>query len=156
MALGRSYGAETRRRGVAEARSESALIAHTAIEPLFDGQALDHGLTPAEDASLKRLVTDAIADRNVLRLRVRDLSGKVLFSDDGSGFNDKPEDESAEAARGETIARLTRLNSDNNDLGPRGVAAVEVYRPLLAGAADHQVGVLELYLPYSPISREVS
>jgi diguanylate cyclase (GGDEF)-like protein len=36
------------------------------------------------------------------------------------------------------------------------VEAVEVYLPLSAGAPVHRVGVLEVYLPYAPISHDVA
>jgi diguanylate cyclase (GGDEF)-like protein len=101
------------------------------------------------------LVKRAVGERHVLRLRVRDLVGRVVFSDDGSGFKAEADDEALDAARGRVVARLTRLNSDINDVGAAGVAAVEVYLPLTAGAPAHRVGVLEVYLPYAPISRDI-
>jgi diguanylate cyclase (GGDEF)-like protein len=79
-----------------------------------------------------------------------------VFSDDGSGFGGLPDDEALDAARGETIAQLTRLNADTNDVGGRGVESVEVHLPLRAGVPALRVGVLELYLPYGPISRDVT
>ena len=92
----------------------------------------------------------------VLRLRLRDLQGNVVFSDDGSGFTQRPEDEALDAAQGHVVARLTHLNSDANDTGPIGPLAVEVYVPLVAGAPLRRVGVLEVYLPYAPINADVS
>src|SRR5437763_1037772 len=61
-----------------------------------------------------------------------------------------------EAASGHPVARLTHLNADSNDEGATGVAAVEVYLRLMAEAPRHGVGVLEIYLPYAPIDREVT
>jgi len=54
------------------------------------------------------------------------------------------------------VARLTRLNADSDDTGPVGVAAVEVYLPLTAVGSSQRIGVLEIYLPYAPISRDVT
>src|SRR5258708_2130797 len=151
-----SYGSEARRRGIAEGRSEAQLIAQTAIEPLLGSSPLDGRLRagPVYDA-LNRVARQAVGDHHVLRLRVRNLSGNVVFSDDGSGFADKPESEAIEAAHGAIPARLTRLNSDVNDSGAAGSQAVEVYQPLLAGSPEHAVGVLELYLPDAPIHNHV-
>jgi diguanylate cyclase (GGDEF)-like protein len=105
---------------------------------------------------LYQLVAQSVRDREIFRLRLHDLSGRVVFSDDGSGFNKRPEDEALAAARGVVTARLTRLNSDVNDTGHVGPRAVEVYEPLRAGSPEHRVGILEMYLPYAPIDADVS
>jgi diguanylate cyclase (GGDEF)-like protein len=157
VVLAASYRVEARRRGVAEGRSEAQLLASTAVEPLLDGRPLSAGLTPAEVIGLKNLTTEVVGPTDgVLRLRLRDLKGQVVYSDDGSGYHDVPEDEALDAAAGHTVARLTRLNSDSDDSGPIGPAAVEVYLPLTAVGESQQIGVLEIYLPYAPISRDVT
>jgi diguanylate cyclase (GGDEF)-like protein len=152
--LAGTYRSEARRRGIAEGQAEAALVAHTAVEPLLTGHRLDTGLTALERAGLTRLVAHS-PSRTILRLRLRDLRGMVVFSDDGSGFGDTPEDAALEAANGAVVTRLTRLNTDSNDTGPGGVAAVEAYRPLV-DATQHRLGVLEVYLPYAPINHDVT
>jgi diguanylate cyclase (GGDEF)-like protein len=92
----------------------------------------------------------------VQRLRLRDLQGNVIFSDDGSGFHDAIEDEALDAAHGHMVVRLTHLNSDSVDRGKVRGLSVEVYLPLYVGSATNRVGVLEIYLPYTPISRDVN
>src|SRR5581483_11993270 len=82
--------------------------------------------------------------------------GPVVFADDGTGFKGPVEDGVLEAARGKTVSVLTHLNTDANDVGPPGVAAVEVYEPQEGGVPPHRVGVLEVYLPYSPIQSDVA
>ena len=154
--LGTSYNSEAQQRGIAEGRSEALLVAETAVEPLLDGRPLAQGLTPSEKADLTRLVQRAVRSEDVLRLRLRDLAGNVVFSDDGTGFKERPEDEAIDAAHGATVAQLTHLNGDPNDTGPIGPLAVEVYQPLYAGPSGNRVGVLELYLPYAPIAADVS
>ena len=156
LVLARSLRDEARERGLAEGRSEAALVAQTAIEPLLDGRQLSRGVSPAERRALRRLVGRAVGERKVLRLRVRDLAGQVVFSDDGSGFQANPEDEALAAARGLVVARLTRLNADSNDQGRTGVPSVEIYLPLKGGTPARRVGVLEAYLPYAPISHDVT
>ena len=144
------------RRGLAEGQSEARLIARTAVEPLLDGRPLALGLTAGEQHALRRLTRTAVGEGSILRLRLRGLNAEVVFSDDGSGFGDRPEGEALDAARGQNVALLTRLNSDSNDTGRKGVQSVEIYLPLRAGTPLRRVGVLEIYLPYAPISREVT
>jgi diguanylate cyclase len=153
-----SYQTEARQRGLAEGTSEALLVAETAVEPRLTGHPLSQGLTAAEGASMRALTDRVVGDHNVLRLRLRDLSGNVVFSDDGSGLkkNVDDDDEALEAAHGEVVARLTYLNDDSDDTGPKGPAAVEVYLPLTAGKPEHRVGVLEIYLPYAPINVDVT
>jgi diguanylate cyclase (GGDEF)-like protein len=154
--LAASYRSQARARGVAEGRSEAILVAQTAVEPLLDGRPLSEGLSPSETSDLDRLVARSVLSHDVLRLRLRDLAGNVVFSNDGSGFLERPEDEALEAAHGAIVARLTHLNGDSDDVGPIGPEAVEVYLPLVAGTPEHRVGVLETYLPYAPINADVS
>ncbi len=48
-------------------------------------------------------------------------TGRVVYSDDGSGFGVRPENEVLEAARGKTGVLLTHVNDDSGDDGPAGV-----------------------------------
>src|SRR5436190_23575379 len=126
LVMASSWRSEARRRGVSAGRSEAQLIAQTAIEPLLGATPLHDRLRsgPVYDA-LNRVTRRAVGDRHVLRLRVRNLAGNVVFSDDGSGFAQEIEDEAIEAAHGEVEAKLTRLNADANDTGDVGPQAVE-------------------------------
>jgi len=156
LVLGVNYRAEARHRGLTAGASQANLVAQTAVEPVLDGHDLSAGLTPGERQGLERLSERAVGAGTVLRLRVRDLEGRVVFSGDGSGLSGgAPDEEAVEAAGGTPVTRLTRLNRDSNDAGPEGVAAVEAYRVLRAGAPARPVGVLEVYLPYSPIQHDI-
>jgi diguanylate cyclase (GGDEF)-like protein len=156
IVLAASFSAQTRRQGLSEGRSEATLVARTAVEPLLDGRALSFGLSRSEQVGLRRLTNHAIGEGYLLRLRVRDLAGRVQFSDDGSGLGGRPDDEALDAAQGEIVVERTRLNADANDSGKHGVDSVEIYLPLRAGQPRRRVGVLEMYLPYAPISRDVT
>lgn len=154
--LAASYRTEAARRGLDQGRSEALLMAQTAVQPLLDGRPLSEGLSQSETTGMQRLVTNSVNSGEVQRLRLRDLTGSVVYSDDGSGFHQRPEDEALHAARGTEVARLTRINSDSVDSGRIGSESVEVYLPLQGGKALHRVGVMEVYLPYAPISADVN
>lgn len=134
--------------GIAQAR----MLARAVIAPALDGHSTAM-LTPGEYSRLRRSLNAAVSEKQVLRLRVRDLAGQIEFPrhelDDG-----QVDDEALEAARGETVARLTYLNADQSttDLGPR---VVEVYLPLVAQQTGRRIGVLEMYLPYAPIAAAI-
>jgi diguanylate cyclase (GGDEF)-like protein len=154
LVLSLALADEARHRGVAEGRSEAALVARTAIEPHLDGLALGVPMPETEQQALRRVTDRAIGYGSIVRLRLRDTAGNVVFSDDGSGFGGPPEDEALDAAHGEVVALLTRLNADRNDTGPPGPRVVEVYLPISTGGPV--LGVLEVYLPYAPIARDIS
>jgi diguanylate cyclase (GGDEF)-like protein len=156
VVLAATYHSEAEDRGVREGRTEATLIAQSAVEPVLESSRLADGLTPGATNAMWRLARATSGDHRILRLRLRDLTGKVVFSNDGTGFNSAPEDEALEAAGGEVIAILTRLNSDANDVGPAGVKAIEVYLPLRSQSNGERIGVLEIYLPYGPISDDVN
>jgi diguanylate cyclase (GGDEF)-like protein len=100
--------------------------------------------------------TSAIAAGQLVRVRVRDLAGTIVFSSDSLVPKGPPEDEVLEAAHGEVISSITHLNSDNNPTGPQGIRVAEVYQPLSVGSPARPVGVLEVYLPYAPIALDVT
>jgi diguanylate cyclase len=154
--LAKSYRVEADQRGLAEGRSAALLVAHTGVQPILDGRPLSAGLSPAESAWLGRLSAAAAQDHSVLRLRVRDLAGRVVYPPEHGTQAEAPDDGASAAAHGQVVAELTHLNSDPNDFGRQGVKAIEVYLPLRAGQPAHQVGVLELYLPYAPIDSDIN
>jgi len=157
LVLANSYRREADRRGLAQGQSEALLMAQTAVEPILDGRPLSEGLNRSQTANMQNLVRTAVRSGDVLRLRLRDLDGNVVYSDDGSGLHKQTggDDEALDAARGVTVARITSLNGDSADVGPAGPESVEVYLPLVAGLPTHRVGVLEVYLPYAPIRTDV-
>ncbi len=142
------------RQGLREGRNRADLIARTAVAPVLMGSDLSHGLSSGQLQSLTRSVAEAIRDSDVVRLRLRTLTGTVIFTDDGSSAN-AHDDEALAAGRGVTTASLTYLNADNGtaDRGPR---VVEVYQPLTDAGSGHRIGVVELYLPYGPIASDIA
>ncbi len=150
-----NYRAEAERRGIAVGTSEALLVARTAVEPQLSGKPLDQGLTDSEYAAMRTLSLQAVRAHRLLRLRLRDLDGRVRFSDDGSGFGRSPEVETMAAGSGDVVAQHTLLNSDAIDIGDVGEETVEVYMPITAGSPARRVGILEMYLPYAPIDADV-
>lgn len=159
LLLAASFRAQAQARGLGSGAATAALIGSTAIEPLLDGRDLRAGLPGSIDRTMRRVTTKAIADGSLVRLRLRDLDGRIIFSDDGLGEGTVDgDDEAMEAAEGEAVSRVTTLDVDSRTAGQVGAAGpqvVEAYRPLVAGPVSTRVGVLEVYLPYAPIRREI-
>ena len=73
LILAWSYRTEARQRGLAEGQSEAVLVARTAVEPLLSGRPLSDGLSAGEKASMEDLVSRAIKEHEILRLRLHEL-----------------------------------------------------------------------------------
>ena len=71
-------------RGLAEGANEARLVAQATVAPLLDGHPLSGGLRPRETTELRRTVALAVAGGQVIRLRVRDLSARVVYASDGA------------------------------------------------------------------------
>ena len=157
LVLAASYRSDAAARGLAEGQAQAQLFAHIAVEPLLAGDDLGQPLTAEEVAGLDRMSESAVAGGEIVRLRLRDLDGRIVYSNDGSGDVSEVDDEALEAAHGEVIAELTHLDADDNGggTGDVGIRAAEVYRPLTDGTSTTPIGVLELYLPYDPIAQDV-
>jgi diguanylate cyclase (GGDEF)-like protein len=153
LVLAATYRSEARRRGLAEGRAEAALVARTAIEPILEGHPLGTGLSRAERLHLDRLVRRSVTSGDILRLRLRSTTGRVVFAEDPEQIGLAGDDEALVAASGQVVAHLTHVGADE---GGTGVAAVEVYLPLVESVHGERIGVLELYLPYAPIDADVS
>jgi diguanylate cyclase (GGDEF)-like protein len=142
---------------MASATSTAGAIADGGIEPNLDDQKLAGQLPAAERSKLVAATSALRRSGRVLRLRIRSVTGDVLFDMDHP--NAAPvtarDDEVQEAAEGKTVKTLTSLGADEVDGGSdKGPAAVEIYQPLHGSTTGHVVGVLEMYLAYAPFRAE--
>jgi diguanylate cyclase (GGDEF)-like protein len=153
-----TYRTDTNNSAMSEARSQASLMADDIVGPTLDATPLAGSIPPSAATAIAAAFSRASGEDRLLRLRVRDMTGDVVWSDDGSGHSavDADDDEAIDATHGEVVSDLTRLNADADDLGPIGPRVVEIYQPILVGAARTQVGVLEMYLPYAPIQADVT
>jgi diguanylate cyclase (GGDEF)-like protein len=154
--------------GLAEGRAEATLVARSAITPaLAVSSPLGSTITGAQKSRLSTDVVPSVRGGRIVRLRIRNLSGDVVWSSDGTGIDSPRDDEALRAAGGEAVVHLTDLNADldsdqtadgdgDDDDGGSGPRVVEAYVPLLGVDGGHQIGVLEIYLPYAPIAADVA
>ncbi len=153
-----SYRQHVERGGVAEARSQAALLSDDVIRPVLGREPLNGSVPAAVDSLLDAAFARATADQRLARMRLRDATGLVIWSDDGSGLGTSGgDDEVDEALEGDAVGKLTRLNVDAGDTGPAGPRVVEVYYPIKSQPDDEKpIGVLEMYVPYAPIEADVA
>jgi diguanylate cyclase (GGDEF)-like protein len=158
LALGALLAIESRhqaqQRGIAEGRAQAEVIARLLGETQLAGHSLRTPLTDAEKRRLKAFATSEVASGSVTRLRLRAPDQHVVFSSDRTP-SDRTDDEAAEAARGESVASISHLDTDEGDGAATGARSVEVYTPLRNPASHTVIGVLEVYLPYAPIAADL-
>jgi predicted signal transduction protein with EAL and GGDEF domain len=140
-------------RGRSEGVAEARLLAQTTIAPLLDGKPTE-SLSADERAQLQRSVDAATTEGQILRLRLRDRAGDVIFPASVAETGKPVDDEARDAANGKVVSRVTHLNSDASNV-PAGPRVVEVYLPVMGTQSGQQIGVLELYVPFDPIASAI-
>lgn len=147
--LDRTYRDEAHLQGVARGQEQAAVIEEMAVSPALSGEDLSLGLSDSERARLSVATDLAVYQGSVLRLRLRDFDGRVVFSDDGRSDSAVPVTSLAfrEASVGRTHAEVVTAGSTGR--------SVRVLRPVVTNASGRSTGVLELYLPYEGIAAAV-
>ncbi len=147
--LDQTYRSDARLQGVARGQEQAAVIEEMAVSPALSGEDLRLGLSDSERERLSAATDLAVYQGSVLRLRLRDFDGRVVFSDDGTSDSAVPVTSLAfrEALVGRTHAEVVTSGS----LG----RSIQVLRPVVTNASGRSTGVLELSLPYAEIAAAV-
>ena len=154
--LGVNYDHEIDHAAIHDARSLAHTIGDAGVEPFLEGHPLSEGLNARERYSLMMSTGNLLSEGTVLKLRVRDTTGRIMF--DAANPTAAPgkrvvDAEVIEAAGGMSVVARTTVNGDAVDGGERnGIEAIESYSALYSAASPGApVGVLEVYLPFAPI-----
>ncbi|SHF59320.1 putative bifunctional diguanylate cyclase/phosphodiesterase [Geodermatophilus nigrescens] len=144
-------------------RAQAAVVEETAIAPALRGQDLGTGLTAAERERLQMATDLAVFRGSLLRLRLRDFTGVVLFADDGAtgpeaALPDYPAGEDVAPSTGAAFTTAAAGGTDVALLDGDGLAVgrmIRVLQPIVADTSGRSIGVLELLLPYDTVAAEV-
>ncbi|MFF5291952.1 putative bifunctional diguanylate cyclase/phosphodiesterase [Paractinoplanes globisporus] len=136
------------KQGQDQGKAQAAVIAEMAIAPALDDADLTRGVTAGQRDSLAKATDLALYHGSVLRMRLRNFNGQVIFSDDGSTSGGVPVGDPAfqSASNGTATATLVK------DPEAPGGQIIRVLQPIFARASGEAIGVLELYLPYDKIA----
>lgn len=146
IVLDQTYRGEARLQGIARGQEQAAVIEEMAVSPALSGDDLSLGLSDGERERLSAATDLAVYHGSVLRLRLRDFDGRVVFSDDGRSDFVVPV--SSPAFRAASVGRTHAEVVTAGSLG----RSVRVLRPVVTHASGRSTGVLELYLPYDGIA----
>jgi diguanylate cyclase (GGDEF)-like protein len=136
--------------GLEQGRAQSTVVEEMAIAPALSGADLREGLSMSEREMLQDATDLAVFRGSLVRLRLRDFDGSVVYSDDGTTVDGAAVDSRAfrEAARG--VLDVT-IQPDPVDGTGKVIRSLQ---PVVATASGRAVGVLELYLPYDEIQAQ--
>jgi len=154
VGVAHQYKTQMHQRALDQVTEEARAISTAGIEPTLDGDDLSKPLNAGERSRLAHRTAPLLANGTVLRLRLRDTTGTVVFDAEHptAAPHKDDDDEVTEAASGEVVRRLTRLNADEVDGSERGgPRSLEAYFPLHSLQNGKVIGVLEIYLPFAPV-----
>src|ERR1043165_4067112 len=79
VGLAHQYQTQMNRRALDQAASEADAISNAGIEPVLGGRSVSRPLTPKERRDLVNTTGPLMRTHSVLRLRLRDNTGTVVF-----------------------------------------------------------------------------
>ncbi|HEY6779680.1 MAG TPA: EAL domain-containing protein [Thermoleophilaceae bacterium] len=151
LVLGSVLEAQIERRGLDAAETATEVAAQTVASSVLKPYDLRRGIS---DARMQQLDSELKADRGertVLRAKIFDRRGRVVYSDD-RGEIGRVHDREERHTAGFRSALAGRVASDVEREDGRRL--LEVYVPLRFDGRL-TTGVVELYLPYAPVAAEI-
>jgi diguanylate cyclase (GGDEF)-like protein len=158
VALGVVLDRQANARALRSARTSAVLLARAAFAPQLDRADLRGAAAPAHLVGLRRAATAAKRGGGLVRIKIWNPQGRVVFSDDTSliGRRYPVEDELRAALGGVVAADVSSLDSQEQEHERRFGHLLEVYAPLRLAGSPRPVGAFELYLPYAPIATAIA
>jgi diguanylate cyclase len=137
-------------RGLAQGRAQADVITQMAIAPALDRHDLQGPVSASVNQRLHQAIDLALYKGSLTGIRLRTFDGGIAYSDDAAAAS-VPNSDAAfrtAAAGGTSVAVVA---------SPDGAPgqAIRVLEPVVPNATGQATGVLELYLPYSPIAKVV-
>jgi diguanylate cyclase (GGDEF)-like protein len=156
--LAQTLHGQTRDRAIESARAEARMIADLGVRRAL-GDVIDPSRAAAEDGvlALDRSVAAARAGSHVSRVILRDRTGTIAYSDDHARIGDSKgvPPESRQALVGSTVSRVADLSrnpgSEDASLG----SVLQVFAPLRSTPGAPPTATVEVWIPYSPIARQI-
>ncbi|GAB3673453.1 hypothetical protein GCM10028814_01300 [Angustibacter aerolatus] len=146
---------DARANAVREGRTQATVIQQMVLAPALRGVVLDDlptgHLTGTQLDQLRRANELALAHATVVRLRVRDSRGAVLYADDGQLRSpvDMADPQFVRAVHGATSAQIVA------DGAAPGGHVVRVVGPVFALSTNRSGGVFEADLPYAAVQHAI-
>lgn len=147
-----------------QAAQTGAMAVRLGIARLLDARDFDEVVNAKQAQVLDSLLQDSKQDGSTetdlgyqaLRVKVFNDEGLVVYSDLPEIIGKSYQSEDLDRALGGEVVSKTTVMEDPDEQSDQGMGkALEVYVPLTYGQSS-PVGVVEVYLPYDPVSRAVT
>jgi signal transduction histidine kinase len=136
---------------IRDARTLTNLEATDVIGPLLTDASLRPGT--ADHAALSEVVTHRVLGTHIVRIKIWDRAGTILFSDDAALIGQRfalPDDELAALESGQTQAEVSNLDAAENRDERRFGKLLQVYQGVQT--TEGTKVLFETYQPYSVIT----
>jgi len=155
--LARELGNDIRSRALKSATQTAVVSSELGFRPQLTVADIGDQMPIDARGRLGGLLNTGVLGKSVVRVKIFNRSGKVLFSDDpsieGEVFPIKPQ--LASALAGTPAADVDNL-ADEENVSERGSGKLlEVYVPLTFGGETAPSGAFEIYLPYAPVAAAI-
>lgn len=155
--LARELGNDIRSRALKGATQTAVVSSELGFLPELTVADIGDEMPLATRGRLGGRLSGGTLGRDVIRIKIFNRQGKVLFSDDptivGEVFPIKPE--LASALRGKAAADIDNLSEEENISERRYGTLLEVYVPLTFRDEPAPSGAFEIYLPYAPVAAAI-
>jgi diguanylate cyclase (GGDEF)-like protein len=155
--LARDLATDIRSRALKSATQTAVVSSELGFLPQLTVADIGDEMPLATRGRLGGLLSGGVLGRDVIRVKIFNRSGRVLFSDDpaivGQFFPIKAE--LARALAGKPAADVSGLTEQENASERGHGALLEVYVPLTFRDSPAPAGAFELYLPYEPVASAI-
>ncbi len=158
VVVGRSINADVRARNIASAKQTAILVSRLGVQPMLSAAILRDGLSEQDFAALDETLDHEALRRAVVRIKIWNNQGVVVYSDDPRIVDRKFPigDGLGEALDGNVEAEITALDKPENALEHETGTALEVYVPIEFERTSDPAGAFEIYLPFAPIASAIN
>ena len=144
-------------RARAQAEESAHFVTRLAIERLLTEDALNgQGLDAVHRERLDEVVRSGLDGGVLARLKVIDVDGTLVYTDDGRPLGRVLEGPAIRTALGGTVTSDFARNDAEHALEGGLGRLLEVFVPLYGADGGSVIGVAELYLPYDHVQQGVS
>jgi diguanylate cyclase (GGDEF)-like protein len=139
---------------VASAQLLSDLVVRTELQPAD----LNQRVAPQRARRLNLAVGQARQRGRIVRLKVWNRSGRIVYSDEQSeiGKRFRVEEDLEGAFGGKPFVDISTGKDAEQRAEKRFGRLIEAYVPLRLGADTRPAGAMEIYLPYAPVAQATS
>ena len=158
VALSQLLASQIRARSMSNAVTSAELLSDLVVRTQLQPGDLRQRVAPERAQRLDLAMQQARARHRIVRLKVWNRDGRVVYSDESSeiGRRFPVEEDLRGAFAGTPFVDIATGKDAEQRAEKRFGQLIEAYVPLRLGATSRPAGALEIYLPYGPVAHATS